>query len=462
MERAGIAIADWIERLQHEHKLAKIATLLAGLGNNAGDGFVALRELKKRGFQVFATDALDGKRAPLAAKKEQEFIEAGGVFVDTIPASSILLDGVFGVGFHGPLSKSLQKIFKDTNSSGRFIVSIDVPSGLDSTTGDAEGAIKADVTLAIELPKLGFFLQDGWNYVGELHCLPIGLDASTIETECVWLEANDLKLPERARNCNKYTAGHVVGIAGSPGMAGAAMLASEAALKSGAGIVHLLHPESLSSEFFGPPWEIVRRPIKNSKTTKELIQKASHCFVGPGLGEEADTLLKSIWNECKDKSVLDADCLNWLSRQKGSIGPLPEAILTPHMGEMLRLLKLKKKEPLTLKFLQKCQAFAVKNTTNLLLKGAPSFLFAKGEPIVIMSRGDPGMATAGAGDVLTGILASLRAQGLSSIEALRTGTYLHGLAGEIAAKHETSQCLTASSLINYLPAAFFLLQRILK
>lgn len=460
MERAGEQLANWIEHLQTSKKLDRTITLLAGLGNNAGDGFVALRHLSQRGFKVAAYEAISGKRGALSEKKKREFEAQNGHFVDKLPENGILLDGVFGSGFHGPLTKPLKALFDKVNRSKMYRIAIDVPSGLDCTTGEADGAIQADATLTIEVPKLGFFLLDGWNYVGELHILPIGLEKSAIQTECQLLEIVDIKLPTHPRNCNKYSRGHVVGIAGSPGMAGAAMLASVAAMRSGAGIVHLLHPKEMSYELAGPPWEIVRTPITSLAAAKEMIERASHCFVGPGLGRDNDNFLKAIFPLCRDKAILDADCLNWLSEQKKGFGSLPEAILTPHMGEMKRLLKTKKEEPLTLQFLKRCQAFTEKHKTNLLLKGAPSFLFAPNAPITIMARGNRGMATAGAGDVLTGILASLRAQGLEAKEALRTGTFLHGLAGEFAAEHEGSYCMSANSIIQCLSHAFFLVSQV--
>lgn len=460
MDRAGALIAQEVTHFCAHSLLPKKIFLLAGKGNNAGDGYTAGRELIKRGFSVFAFEVMPCEEGSLCHKKKKAFIESSGKMVSDLSQlpDSTILDGIFGSGFVGAVSPEVSTLIHTVNQSKRPIIAIDIPSGLNATTGEAKDAIIAECTLTIELPKLGFFIQDGWNHVGDIKLLPIGIGHP--ESCLLLLEEQDIPplLPKFARNCHKYQRGHVVGLAGSHGMTGAAIMASFSALKSGAGIVHLLHPEALTNEFSSIPWEIIRFPFQNNdlNEVKKLLDKATSVFVGPGLRDIS--LLEHLWDSFKDKAVLDAECLNWIAASKKTLKSLPHSILTPHTGEMRRLLNVPADEPITAEFLQKCQKFVDDNQTNLVLKGGPTFLFSYNEKMVVMPRGNPGMATAGSGDVLTGILASLLAQKLQPAKAMQLGTYLHGLAGEYAARDETSYCMTASSLIEYLPDAFHHLQ----
>lgn len=470
MENAGKGIAEYITRFADESLIAKKVLLLAGKGNNAGDGYTAARLLLEKGFAVTSWQLLESEISSLCSKKKRAFKAKGGTVIELengqlpeLPKEGIILDGIFGIGFAGALPEDIAELIEKVNSLRLPIVAIDIPSGLNGETGIVESvSFHAHATCTMELPKQGFFLNQGWNHVGKVIIHPIGLHPFAEETRAhlQYLEETDIAelFPKIKRSRHKYEAGHVVALAGSHGMAGAAMMASWSALKSGAGIVHLLHPENLLPELTGAPWEVVRVPFQENDiaTLKSWIQKAGACFIGPGLGssQKTETLLATLWSDFKDKSVLDADCLNWLAKAKESFGPLPSCILTPHIGEMRRLLKEITPEPISLAFLNKCLDFTEKNTTHLLLKGGPSFLFSHGEPIIVMDRGDPGMATAGSGDVLTGILTSLLAQGLKPAQAMRLGSFLHGVAGEIAAEEETSYCMTATSIIEWLPSAF--------
>ena len=468
MEQAGKQIALFLDEYVQKKSLKKQVVIFAGKGNNAGDGYVAGVHLLKRGFQVFAYSVLDPEIDSLCAKQKKRFESEHGVLLSAFPTltkDTIILDAIFGIGFKGKTEGEAAKAIHKINSSPVLCFSIDIPSGLNGNIGHmgdahASPCIVADYTLAIEAPKLGFFVGLGWNFVGKIITLPIGLNAHSLTTELEYLEEEDVAnfLPSLIRARHKYEAGHVVGLAGGPGMCGAAMLAAQSCLKAGAGIVHLLHPSSLSHDLAGPPWEIIRLayPQHNLPFVRGWLARAKARFVGPGMGQsrDAEFVLKNLWNEYKHNAVLDADCLNFLARTQTPIGPLPNSILTPHVGEMHRLLDEQISEPITLSFLRRCQRFTETNLTHVVLKGGPSFLFSLGMPISVMPRGDPGMATAGSGDVLTGILAALLAQGLTAHEALFLGTYLHGLAGEKAALDETSYSMTASSIIQALPHAF--------
>ncbi len=461
MDKAGEKIAHFIASFIEKNKLAKKAFLLAGKGNNGGDGYMAASLLLKQGFAIQAYQVLEPEIGSLCYKKRAEFLSLSGKMTEELPTNGVIIDAIFGIGFEGKTSGKTAEIIEKINCLKAIRIAIDIPSGLNANSGQALGsAIFAHHTLTIEFPKTGFFVHDGYNHIGKLHCLPIGLSADHISTELQYLEEKDVipLLPKIKRNRHKYEAGHVVGLAGSHGMAGAAMLASLAAMKAGAGIVHLLVPENLLQEVAGGPWEIVRVPFHENDLSKvrEWLLHAKACFIGPGLGTTKSTehLLKSLWEDFKHKSILDADCLHYLSKSQKSFGPLPGSILTPHLGEMKRLLGDVKTEYTSPTFLRSCQHFVEENLTHLVLKGGPSFLLSPGKPITVMDRGDPGMATAGSGDVLTGILAALLAQGLTVHDALFLGPYLHGLAGEVAAEKETSYSMTATSIIAALPDAF--------
>lgn len=468
MESAGKETAIAISSYVKAKALSLRALIIAGTGNNGGDGYVVARYLMQDGFSVQVAQYGTLDAASLTKKQRRRYEARGGKVVDLaqskliIPYDGIIVDALFGTGFHGKQKQESIDIIQAMNESGLPIFSVDVPSGLNAETGVVEDvAVHALITCAIEFPKLGFFLQDGWNHVGEVLSLPIGLPSSAGSVSCSLYaaEKKDAQslLPPIVRSRNKYTAGHVAGLAGGHGMAGSSLMASLGAMRSGAGIVHLLHPEEYSLEFIGEPREVVR--IGYTKDNIELVNHwitaATATFIGPGLGLTAkqDALLAAIWPNCKGKIVIDADALTWLAKTYvASFGPLPNAILTPHLGELRRFLP--EKEPVSAKLLQSCQTLVNNNQTNLILKGGPTFLFSHEATPIVVLQGDPGMATAGSGDVLTGILAALLSQGLNAPSAMLLGCYLHGTAGQAAAHAETSYCMTASSIIANLPSAF--------
>ncbi len=465
MEQAGKETAKVVLAFVKEQKLAQKAFIIAGPGNNGGDGYVVARYLLQEGMTVQVAQIGQLDPASLVKKQRRRFEARGGKVIDleakkiTLPEEGVLVDAIFGTGFHGKPEAYTAQVIEAMNGSKLPIIAVDVPSGLNAEKGTVEQvAVKATITCTMQYPKLGFFLQEGWNHVGKVMSLPIGL-TTTIRNTKQTPEFSDIQtlLPPLVRTRNKYTAGHVVGLAGSHGMAGAALMTSYSALKSGAGITHLLFPDEYTTEFTGQPLEVVRIAYKpeDMATISHWLERAEATFIGPGLGlsPKIEAMLHTLWPKLKGKIVLDADALTWLAKTKQTtFGPLPNAILTPHLGELHRFFP--EKEPVTEKFLKRCQELVDVNKTNLVLKGGPTFLFSHNAPCTIIMEGDPGMATAGSGDVLTGILASLLSQGLEPPNAMLLGTYLHGLAGELAAQEETSYCMTAMSIIANLPKAF--------
>ena len=473
MEEAGKGVAEVIHQYAARHKRKRVAYLLCGKGNNGGDAYVAGIYLLERGYSVLAYQIIPmADCSPLCKKNHRRFLELGG-FVHEVtdveeelkfPEAGLIIDGLFGTGFKGTAKKPFSAVIKKANGSTLPIIAVDIPSGLDGETGIVEGeAIIAAETAFLGLPKTGFFLQDGWNHVGRLRYVDFGLPKPYIdesEADLVMLSPDIMKplFPKIVRNRHKYQTGLVIGLAGSPGMPGAALLASAAALRAGAGLVRLLHPRGMEAELSNSPYELIKVPYGPAEESQiiEMMNTARATFVGPGIGRipDARALLKAVLPNLDKPCVIDADALTIIAEEKI---PLPgHAILTPHVGEMIRLLKKSAPQPGTKEFLEICRHYSENHQVTLVLKGGPSFIFHPDEPIMVNPHGDPGMATAGTGDVLTGVIAALLAQGLTPYHAASLGVYLHGLAGECAAREKSSYSMIASDILNNLPRAFLL------
>lgn len=442
--------------------------LLVGRGNNGGDCLIAGSFLLKRGYDVRAMLFFDPKDfSDLCLKNFDSFTKNGGHYKKISSSDDliferdeIIIDGIFGTGFKGELGEFFSKCIEKVNLSGNLKVSIDIPSGLSGDDGKAEnGAILADHTIFLGLPKSGFFLNDGWAHVGMLHKVDFGLKQRYIdmaEESFFLVEGIEEKdLPKIIRTRNKYEAGFVAGIAGSIGMEGAANLSGKAALRSGAGIVKLFI--NGYSFFCKEPLtdELVKMELNFSKKEEILSEcnKASAIYIGPGIGrlEKMEEFLKYLIPKITKPLVLDADGLYFFAKNPDC--KLPEnVIMTPHVGEMLRLLNKKKLTHLEL--ISETREFSEKNNAVVILKGAPTFIFKKGEKPTIVIQGDPGMATAGSGDVLTGVIAALLAQGVEITKAAELGAFLHGAAGEAAARDKTSYAMIASDIVEHLPDVF--------
>lgn len=471
MEKAGAGIAREVQRFMQARALTGPILLLCGKGNNGGDAFVAGRHLLNQGYQVHVVVVDDLEAcSPLCQLNRKRFLTKGHLILSAkevvFSQYDLILDGLFGTGFKGEVKEPHASLIQSANQSHIPILAIDIPSGLDGSTGEAaETTIIATETLFLGLPKMGFFLQNGWNYVGVLRHVDFGLPPSLIEelkTNFILSTAAKaaLLLPPIKRNRHKYQAGYVIGLAGSPGMPGAAILSSLAALRGGSGIVKLLHPDGMQQELAFSPYELIKLSYHSEESSFVLstMQKAGTTFVGPGLGRAATTqrLLQEIMPLLDKPCVIDADALTLLSEHSFRLPK--EAILTPHTGEMQRLLEQTAPLHLNQETLNQCQEYANQQQITLVLKGAPTFIFHPGEPIAVNPTGNPGMATAGSGDVLTGLIASLVSQGLKCREAAILGAYLHGLAGEYAAQAKTSYSMIASDIISHFEKAFLALQ----
>ena len=471
MENAGSIVADVVQRAIAKYHLKPKIILLCGKGNNAGDAYVAGRLLLSGQFDVSALSLVPlEKTSPLCKLQGSRFLAAGGKIKVIHDAEMIdfgdgtlLVDGIYGTGFKGTVSGLSADLITRANASKLPIIAIDIPSGIDGETGESALAIKATETVFLGLPKSGCFVGKAWNLVGKVNVFDFGLGKERIEEaveDFYLIEEKEIQdnLPAIERTRHKYERGYVVGLAGSFGMPGAALLSGFAALRAGAGIVRILHPQGMEGEFAGAPPELIREGYRDAFEVLKAMERASALFIGPGIGTSPSALeiLKAILKQTSKPCVIDAEALTLIGKEKLM---LPEgAILTPHRGEMKRLLNLER-ELSPWEEIGQVQEFSEKNGVTVVLKGSPTFIFHPKSKPWISTRGDPGMATAGCGDVLTGIIAALLSQKKSPLESAKMGVYLHGMAGELAAEKSSSYSMVASDVTEALADVFKHLQR---
>lgn len=456
MEKAGSEMAAHIRNIAPDH-----IYLLLGKGNKAGDGLKCCSLLiqEKIPITAYALYPLT-ECSPLCQEMAEKFKAAGGSIeqihkAPTLNRQGIILDALLGTGFSGGVKGLYAEVIQAANTSKIPIVSIDLPSGLDGNTGKVETiAIKAAITFTLGLPKIGLFLEKGWDHVGQLTLLDFGMPKRFLdqaEALAYLISPHGAKeaLPPIVRTRHKYQRGYVLAIAGSKNMPGAALMASTATLRAGAGIIRLFYPEDAATEFTAAPFEIIREPwdLKDDTRILEESKRAKALILGPGMGRDtlSQTAIGKILSKTHLPTIVDADALYFLSEHKEH--PLPKiTILTPHHQEMERILGV---API----LSACQKYVDKKGVTVILKGAPTIIFHPHTKPLIVPFGDPGMATAGTGDVLTGVVAALIAQGLEPRTASGLAVLLHGVAGELAAKNKTSYSVIATDLITLLPEA---------
>lgn len=466
MRAAGFAISMAVQKMVGQLHIEPKILFLCGKGNNGGDGYVAATLLTKGGFpiHIYALSSFE-ESSLLSQKMRKEFLKAKGELIEVQNAAQIdftsyclIVDGLWGTGFKGELPPLYRDVILKANGSKLPILAIDIPSGINGDSGErGEVAIMAHKTLFLALPKRGCFIGESYNHLGEVVVADFGLDKHYIaqaQAEFLLVEPSFIRslLPPLVRTRHKYEAGYVVGLGGSRAMSGAALLASEAALRAGAGIVRLLHPEGM--ERGSLLHEIICQPYVEGEALLHFFERAKALFIGPGMGlaPSARKLLKEILPKIELPCVLDADALTLLAEE--GLSPPRGAILTPHKGEMKRLLHLTDREVAPEELLLLAREYAAKHEITLVLKGAPTFIFHQGALAYVVARGDPGMATAGSGDVLTGIIAAFLAQCGNPERAALLGCYLHGRSGELAAKAYTSYGMIASDIIKFLPDVF--------
>lgn len=475
MERASQALAKTIsERWNTETPF----TVFAGPGNNGGDALAVSRLLAQQGYRVevylFNTK---GSLSPDCETNKKRLTELSGIdfheittqFVPPeLTARHVVLDGLFGSGLNKPLSGGFAAVVKYINSSPATVVALDVPSGLmgeDNTYNIQANIIRADLTLSLQLPKLAFLFAENEQFVGEWQLLDIGLSEEAInekETDFALTEHGDMPpmLKVRSKFAHKGNFGRALLIAGSQGMAGASVLAARACLRSGIGLltVHIPFCNNFIMQTSVPEamTEIDINDVRFSCATDTDDYQA--VGIGPGLGKAGDTeaaLLEQI-ESCQTPMVVDADALNLLGEHRSYIGRLPKgSILTPHPKELERLVG---KCQNSYERLTKACELAQSTGVHLILKGAYSAVITPEGKCWFNSTGNSGMATGGSGDVLTGVVLALLAQGYATETAARLAAYVHGLAGDIARKKHGAMGMTAGDIVDCLPLAWRMLE----
>lgn len=482
MERAGIQVAEVI-RSRFAGNGCNYALILAGKGNNGGDGFVVARLLAEAGWQIslllFANaDAFGGdaktnfERIP--ATVSQYFFSAcsHGEIKSLLNDAAVVVDALFGTGQKGGLSGDYADIAELVNACGRPVVAVDIPSGVDAGCGKVlGGVVKADITVTFGAAKVGQFLLPGAEYVGELMVADIGIPAELLEkapfVEFVDENFASSLLMLRSRTAHKGSCGHCLVIAGSCGKSGAAAMTANSAMRSGAGLVTLAVPCSLHPVVEIKTTEVMTVPLKESDSgslnleslekIRMLLAERDVAAVGPGLGlnEETKTLVREIVTSAGVPLVLDADALNALAEDLSclSASASPALVLTPHPGEMARLAGASI-AVIESDRVEAAKSFAAAHNCCLLLKGAGTVIAAPDGRLAINGSGNPGMASGGMGDVLTGVITALLGQGYEPFAACCLGAFCHGLAADMAAAEKGELGLIATDVQEMLPYAF--------
>jgi ADP-dependent NAD(P)H-hydrate dehydratase / NAD(P)H-hydrate epimerase len=481
MERAGAAIAEAI--LQRFRPLARRGVLIvAGKGNNGGDGFVVARLLKNKRIPCevallarqdeLSEDAAHNLRAFIKLKGKVTEIAAGrlDLLIELMHKNRLLVDAILGTGMKNEVRAPLAEAMALMNASGLPIVAVDIPSGLDTDRGIPLGvAIQAEMTVALGYAKVGEVIYPGLDYVGDLAVADIGIDQRAInevdpKTELLEGEMVRWLVPRRQADTHKGTYGHLMVVAGSRGKTGAAVLACRAAMRSGAGLVTLAAPRSLNSIFATALVEVMTEPLGDDGRDEleplgdaqwtTLLERKNALLFGPGIGvsDATQNNLRWLLKNLELPWVIDADGLNNLSLERERLRHAKSApILTPHPGEMARLID-KDTAAVNADRVGIARAFAVENRCYLVLKGARTVIATASGKVYINPTGNPGMASAGMGDVLAGLLASLLGQGLSAEDAMKLGVFLHGCVGDRVAAANGQIGLIASDIIDGLPA----------
>jgi NAD(P)H-hydrate epimerase len=482
MENAGLRVVEEIEAAWGPVS-GKTVAVAAGKGNNGGDGLVVARHLRERSarVQVFLLAPPEQLTGETRANLERYQKISGRTLVmkeetlgdlnQALSQSDLIVDALFGTGLSAPVTGLAARMIAAINASGKPVVAVDLPSGIHTDTGRVMGiAVKASVTVTFALPKRGLLLPPGSDHAGRLRVADIGIPPALVRQLPVsvqWMTPAEVSegLARRPLSAHKGTFGHVLVVAGSVGKGGAAAMTSLSALRVGAGLVTLALPSGLEGTLPDRPLEIMTLPLPQTPDRSlgkgalepllKFAQDKSVAAVGPGLSTHPETALvvHGLIAQLTIPMVIDADGLNvlvgHLELLKQARAPL---VLTPHPGEMARLTGTST-HAVQADRLGVAADFVQRHPVTLVLKGAGTIIADRSGVLTVNSTGNPGMATAGTGDVLTGMIAGLIAQGHPPDQAARFGVYLHGLAGDLAGAEVGEVGFIAGDLIRRIPAA---------
>lgn len=448
-----------------------------GIGNNGGDGFVVARKIHSNGGNVKVFILGDVNNLKGAAKKNLDIISKIPIeirhieSIETIRSDVLhcnaVVDAIFGTG----LSRDVGGLYRDAiqmiNESKKNVFSLDIPSGINGDTGEIMGAaVMADYTITFGLPKFGNMLFPGYGHCGKLYVSHISFPPSLYDKDSIKVEINDyIKLPPKDRDAHKGNLGKSLFIAGASSYFGAPYFSALSFLKAGGGYSRLAAPISMTPFIANKGSEIVFIPqketdsgsisLENKDALLELSEMMDMVIIGPGLSldEETQRLTRELTKEIKKPLLIDGDGITAISGDleivKGRKAP---TILTPHLGEMSRITKMGADE-LNRKKIDILQSTAKDLNSIIVLKGAHSLIGCPDGRVYINMSGNPGMATAGSGDVLTGTIAAMLGLGLTIEDAVRKGVFIHGFSGDLAAEDMGEDGITAQDILDYLPLA---------
>ncbi|NLN85764.1 MAG: NAD(P)H-hydrate dehydratase [Candidatus Cloacimonetes bacterium] len=474
MENAGKDCARIIYE-QYPERLNAITCVICGTGNNGGDGAVIARWLHNWGHDVAIAKIGREKSSPettenfrlceklgipiLNINSESDLREK---LLPILKLSSLVVDAIFGVGFHGQPKPLMAKIFNLVNERAEFIVSVDIASGKNADTGSEETAIKPDATLVIDSFKFGHFLGDGIQSCGDCHLIDIGIPSSYHDeiSPAQLFDEEDFEAPKRKRKSHKGSYGKVYIFGGIPGYTGASVMAAHSALRAGCGYVYILHRIELMAVYALKLTEALSLAIPETpktqmptqKTLLHLLSDASAVLIGPGLGRDDYSLrlLEIALKNLEIPLVVDADGLNLISENPGLLQYIkrPNVLLTPHWGEFSRLCGVST-EDLREDCLGPLQDFVKKHRARVLLKSHFS-IYHDGAQTLINTSGNDGLATGGSGDVLAGIITSFLAQGQDIPLAAMNASFLMGKTAELLAQKRATASILPTDIIQNL------------
>jgi len=461
MERAGTAVAEAVMR---RHPDARRISVWCGTGANGGDGFVAARKLHeaKRDVEI----VLGGPEEKISGDPAANLTRARklGISIADEGEGEVAVDALYGTGFTGKPRDDAARRIGEVNALGVPVVSVDVPSGVDASTGEVAGpAVHAAATITFHRRKVGLVVAPGRFHAGEVEVADIGL--APVHTRHGFVTEEILELvPRRGPRDNKYTAGSVLVVGGSTGKTGAPCLSAEAALRAGAGIVTLCAPASLNLVFEQRLLEVMSRPcpdedgVMTMDAADEILDaagKATAVAIGPGLGrtDAARALVGYLLDRLDKPVVLDADGLwalaghlDWVFARDAP------TVLTPHEGELARLLG-RESDWIAARRLNAVQAGADDVGAVVLLKGADTLVASPGRGALVCDLGNPGLATAGTGDVLAGIVAAFLAKGMDAKRGAAAAAAAGGVAARLAAESHGTAGMIASDVVEALSPA---------
>lgn len=478
MELASRGVMLEIEQILGGRVAGARALVFCGGGNNGGDGFAIARRLLNAGAEVMVYLVAERDRIKGDAKTNLDIYEKlGGSTVEVkqnedfnrLPFADVIVDALLGTGIKGGADGLVADAIEAINLHAAPVVSVDIPSGVDGSTGYAHGpAVRADITATFGEIKIGHLISPGIDFAGRISRVDIQIPPKFVmelEVPLFLVEPADVyeMLPDRGMDAHKGDAGKVLVVAGSVGMTGAAELASKATLRSGAGMVKVATAKNAQAILAGSASEVMTIPVADTAegsiapeaetTIDEAREWADVEVIGPGLSLNPETVH---WFEehVKDlplPTVIDADGLNALAQLPDALANLNDKIvLTPHLGELARLTG-KTSQEIAADRVGTVREYARKWGVTLLLKGVPTLVASPTGPVYSILAGNPGMASAGMGDVLTGTIAGMMAQGLSAQDAAIAGTTIHGLAGNLAADELGSTGIVAGDVVERLP-----------